>query len=104
MITDRPEFLVREYVLLVERPNPLTHLHYILDFCSFPGRSLIPPTSPKRGGRVRASFFGTVTGKRAYADTYPQSLAPKMYEESPRHREVTHGPCQCDVPIWATLK
>lgn len=118
MITDRPEFLVGEYVLLVERPNPLTHLHYFcgstalsksrvkstslqqrsnsfisgapnprLDFCRFPGQS------PKRGGRVRAFFFGTVTGKRAYAHTYPQSLAPKMYEEYPRHREVTHVPC-----------
>ena len=32
-------------------PNPR------LDFCRFPGRSLIPPTSPKRGGRVHAFFF-----------------------------------------------
>ena len=30
MITNRPEFLVWEYFLVVETPNPLTHLHY---FC-----------------------------------------------------------------------
>ena len=30
MIINRPEFLVREYFLVVEKPNPLIHLHY---FC-----------------------------------------------------------------------
>lgn len=49
---------------------------------------------------MRALFLGTVTGNRAYANTNPQSLAPKIYEEYPRHGEVTHGPCLQHLAMW----
>ena len=108
MIINRPEFLVREYFLVVETPNPLIHLHY---FCGSTANLKVasnqPPCSkdltvlylallilgsisavslvglwfppPPRRGKEECTlfFFGTVTGKRAYALTYPQSLAPK---------------------------
>ena len=44
MITYRPEFLVREYFLVVETPNPLTHLHY---FCGSTANLKVASNQPR---------------------------------------------------------
>ena len=46
MITNRPEFLVWEYFLVVETPNPLTHVHYFCgSIASLKAASNQPPCS-----------------------------------------------------------